>query len=285
MITSSNASGLEQSLSKWWDNVPAVFAHRAYTNHLRSAHNMYTAWNETWLREFSSRHPLQSLRVVDYGIGAGLLGELLLNRYDIMQYVGVDVSDASIKSADHLLSHKVRPRREWQTPLWRLMRTPVEFASVGADVFISQAVVQHFPTRAYTDAFLANLERSRIPTLLIQIKASHGHEPTFLGDTEAASSGASEKAQVLNETVYGKVVVEATRLTPRYMLAALPSYRLTWQCLMLGRYNCWEAPRAKRPGSKHEAIDTLPNAWLQLMRSKRMHGEAILEFVRAPGAS
>ena len=50
------------------------------------------------------------------------------------------------------------------------MLAPQEFRVFRADVFVSQAVIQHFPNRAFADTFFANLERSCIPLLQLQLK-------------------------------------------------------------------------------------------------------------------
>ena len=93
---------------------------------------------------------------------------------------------------------------------------------MGADVFISQAVIQHFPSQAYASEFFANLQRSRIPVLLLQFK--HASPPLF-------RSFAGEQGTAFERSSYAKDAVVATLIDERWLLRALPSYRISWKVL------------------------------------------------------
>lgn len=102
---------------------------------------MLAKWNESWEGEFLQRHTWQGRRVVDYGIGAGLLGVEVLRR-GASHYFGVDISKRSLATATKYLKRHV-PEAAGR---WTLLPAPQSFRSFHADVFVSQAVIQHFPS-------------------------------------------------------------------------------------------------------------------------------------------
>ena len=291
----NHISIMEVGMSNYWDQGSKAFqafAHRNYGDHLRSADHVAMRWNATWLRTFAGRHPLGGRHVVDYGIGAGLLGKMLIGVHKVRLYTGVDVSSRSINATRAFLSRSHVNRSKWS-----LLHTPVDFSSLRADVFISQAVIQHFPDKAYTDDFFRNLARSRIPTLLLQIKVPNrngGREPFFVnhgpvlgtppflnltsggppgGSLSLEEGGENGTSSSFNWVAYESEVSAATRLPMDYLIRALPSYRMTWRCLLIGKWTC--APE-QREGSFAE----LPPSWLQLVMQAKIVGEAIVEFER-----
>lgn len=183
--------------------------------------------------------------------GGGVLGEELLLRDGAAHYHGLDIANRSLAHA------RARLRSAALDPLrWRLLLTPQEFEPLRADYFISLAVIQHFPSRAYTEDFLARLERSRVPTALLQIKWSS--PPSFLGLDAGARAASFER------TSYEVRVATATMLDTAYLLRQLPSYRLVWQS---------EPPPN---GARRRRADAV---WVEL----RLAREAEPEAARPPG--
>ena len=280
---------MENGLGRYWDDIADhAFAHRIYNHHLISAQKVVERWNQTWLHNFSRRHPLEGKHIVDYGIGGGLLGVVLLRDYRVGYYTGIDVSNASIESTRKRL--KFTKEAPWTK--WTLKHTPIRFASLGPpapDVFVSQAVIQHFPTRSYTDAFFSNLEASRIPIIVLQIKVATlngGKQPEF-------ADGGNHRYQIgefvdrasgrLNFTSSSSIVAEATRLPLKYVLDALPSYKLQWHCECVGKWRCHEdiaVQAATGPPMLHQPHPPteFTKEWMWLVVKGKLAGEAILEL-------
>ena len=206
-----------KGLEIWWDGngTSEQFAHRIYNQHLRSKGIVIERWNSSWLNSFSSRHGWKGKRVVDYGIGAGLLGVELLQRYDIGHYTGIDISHRSLRAADAMFKES-----HIGTDRYRLLHAPQTFSALGdIDIFISQAVIQHFPSQAYALDFFANLDRSRSLVLLLQFKYSS--PPRFL-TVDASREGFEHDS-------YTRRVATACMFDEKWLLRALPSYRLVWR--------------------------------------------------------
>lgn len=154
--------------------------------------------------------------VIDFGIGGGILGEELLTRHGIRHYTGIDISNRSLYVSRQRL-HRLRKRTPpIPSTQWDLHRAPYEFRELHADVFICMAVIQHFPSRAHTLAFFANLERSGIASIVLQIKFAR--KPTFLIEEDAFDLARFEAK-----------ATTATMLNTAFVVRALPSYKLVWQ--------------------------------------------------------
>ena len=163
------------------------------------------------MQSFAKRHTLAGSHVMEYGIGGGLLAELLLLKYNISSYIGVDIANRSLLTTRQRL-------QKLAISHWKLLHTPQEFHGHGTDIFISLAVIQHFPSKNYTDAFFQNIERSRIPVVLLQVKEAQRAQ--FL-DVDAGSSFDKHK--------YDSMVTHATRVNTRYILRHLTSYVIAWK--------------------------------------------------------
>ena len=109
-------------------------------------------WRSVWIDRFCSVRRCRGARVVEYGIGAGNLATYLFSAYAPEHYAGVDISERQRAATAAHLRH-VASRVSLHAP-------GIEFASLRPDVFISQAVIQHFPSLGYADEFLANINRS-----------------------------------------------------------------------------------------------------------------------------
>lgn len=74
--------------TNWRCGASKVFAHVAYTRHLHSEVSVVEKWNTSWLLAVERRlHGWENRTLVDYGIGAGLLGVELLTRRGLSRYV------------------------------------------------------------------------------------------------------------------------------------------------------------------------------------------------------
>ena len=155
---------VEARLQSWWDtHAPAYFAHIDYAR-LGGESNMIKGWRRVWLKRFCNDGRCNRARVVEYGIGAGLLGEHLLRNYSAAHYDGVDISQKSLGAARARLSHAFEASR------FAVHSTAVDFASLRPSLFISQAVIQHFPSLNYTLAFLRRVNHCGAEYLMLQTR-------------------------------------------------------------------------------------------------------------------
>jgi hypothetical protein len=167
-----NAANAANAMRSFWEGVDGGFAHIDYTwpSHVSEA-AMFQRWRTQWLDAWSAqfgRNWLQRQRVGDYGIGGGLLGELLCREYGISHYVGFDVAKRQLGLASQRLrnascSHDlvfVNGSRGDAT----------DFALYRLDAFVSQQVIQHFPSKRYTEDWLRALAAARIPRLMLEVR-------------------------------------------------------------------------------------------------------------------
>lgn len=156
-------STLDARVRWWWDTyASSTFSHREY-NHLGGEKQLIKGYHRLWLNTFCGDGRCNSARIVEYGIGGGLLGELLLNT-SATHYDGIDISQKSLDAARVRLSKRFRDNR------FRLHNTTVDFASLRPSIFISQAVIQHFPSFNYTLRFLDRVNRCGADYLMLQIR-------------------------------------------------------------------------------------------------------------------
>lgn len=185
------ASRYEARLEHFWDACDPEFAHLQTRDWLVSRKALLNVYEDNVIPLIDWRDAV----VADYGIGAGHLGQLLLSRHPIRHYVGIDIAERSLAAAARALSR-------FSTHRVTLRRTPVEFGELGADVFVSLACIQHFPSLGYLAGFCENLDRSGIPRIVLQIR--HSEKTVFAVDHPQL----------------------ACRTNVRDLLALLPSYSI-----------------------------------------------------------
>ena len=180
--------GSESAVARaYWEQADPPLAHISYNNGLHGSEARLVArWDTAWLRRWSAGGPpfgisLGGRRVGDYGIGAGLLGKLLCTRHHVSAYVGFDVAKRSLDAAKQKLSALT-----CATEFVHVAEGVPEFSEWRLDVLVCQQVIQHFPSQNYTLAWLASVERSRIPK--VQPSKIHHHRsppPTAATATRA----------------------------------------------------------------------------------------------------
>jgi len=180
----------------WWNHADKTFSHIQYDRWLGSTKALSKRWKSQWLFKF----PKNVKHVAEYGIGGGLLGELLMNEYNVVNYTGIDISDRQItKASTRLKSCCINKftliRTDALTPnnLYRI------------DTFISQAVIQHFPSDLYTQIFLDILNKGT-ELRWIMLQTRYG-----------------------NKRNQGKQVVNAQLTNTSYLKRRLSNFQLTWQ--------------------------------------------------------
>jgi cyclopropane fatty-acyl-phospholipid synthase-like methyltransferase len=180
----------------WWNHVDKTFSHIKYDRWLGSTKALIKQWKSRWLFRF----PKNVKHVAEYGIVGGLLGELLINEYNVVNYTGIDISDRQISEASKRL-------KSCCTNKFTLIRVDALTSNnlYGVDTFISQAVIQHFPSDLYTQNFLGIL--------------NHGTELRWV----------MLQTRYGNKRNQGKEVARAQFTNTSYLKRQLSNYQLTWQ--------------------------------------------------------
>ena len=159
------SSAHEASVARsYWESADSTFSHIDYTNFPGQDRGILADWEETWLRQWDETTPLKGMRVADYGIGAGLLGDVLLSKYEIGHYIGIDIAQRQLDSAASRLTRRGMVGR------FELLMAPTNFSALRADALVSQAVIQHFPSRKYFVNWICSLASARIPYLMLQVR-------------------------------------------------------------------------------------------------------------------
>jgi 2-polyprenyl-3-methyl-5-hydroxy-6-metoxy-1,4-benzoquinol methylase len=109
--------------------------------------------------------------VIDYGCGGGWLGKLLLEKYEIKQYIGYDVSNNSLKFARENL-------KEFSNK--KLIRIKDWIELPAADIFISLSCVQHFPDIEYVKKWLEMVNNSKCNDLIIHYRWNKRNKIEFI---------------------------------------------------------------------------------------------------------
>jgi len=144
----------------FWENCDETFAHLEINKWLNNYGDLTVYWNDS----FISRMNFGGKSVVDYGIGGGYLGKYLLSQHGISKYTGVDISERSIAKAQaNLVENRDKVA---------FLISEDDWSTTPADIFVSQACIQHFPSVAYFQAFLDKLDKSAFNELMLQIRYS-----------------------------------------------------------------------------------------------------------------
>ncbi len=148
------------SVQTFWESCDPTLAHITIDKWLENEESLCSWWETHILDKCKDRFVGKTL--IDYGTGKGLFGKLLYEQHGLGKYIGIDISERSLNAARETLA--AFPQSEF-------FHAPVDFARLTADIFVSFACIQHFPFKLMLDRFLENLNQSRIPWLLLQIRA------------------------------------------------------------------------------------------------------------------
>merc|ERR1712196_271134 len=140
---------------KWWDS-------KATANFQHLDRSYVMKYKEMWEGQFLKKVKWSDKRVIDYGIGGGYLGEVLFREYGIKSYTGIDISDRSLNQARETLAKYIDSVD--------LKLSPQRFSDFSPDIFFCQEVIQHFPTLAYLDEFLENVDKSGAAQVILQFR-------------------------------------------------------------------------------------------------------------------
>ena len=187
-----------ENLAEWWNrNATSTFAHIEYSGRiLASEQNLTDQWEQRWMHAAPinpgasgvSTRLWRGATVVEYGIGGGLLGQYLLGTHNISRYIGIDIAERQLRAARHRLDTCCRGQYQLLRVDRSLSDDTLSTSAGSMDVFISQAVMQHFPDDEYSRQFLSVLSRARFPLLMLQVRQADRYSmQQFVGTTVAQS--------------------------------------------------------------------------------------------------
>lgn len=143
----------------WNKKAPSGYAHlNPEREFIESANSDFKRTIDEFFLENVS---IEGKTLIDYGAGRGHLGKYLL-AHGLEKYIDIDISERSLDVA----------RENLKGTNSEFYITPISFSSLSANVFVSLACIQHFPSIEYLNDFLNNLNESGIRDLWLQIKWS-----------------------------------------------------------------------------------------------------------------
>jgi 2-polyprenyl-3-methyl-5-hydroxy-6-metoxy-1,4-benzoquinol methylase len=151
----------------------------------------------------TNRIDVTGKRVIDFGMGGGLLGEYLLRFFNPAWYVGYDIAERSMAVATERLA-------PWQNKdLILLRRHRWSFRDQRPDLIVCLACIIHFPTRVYLENVLHEMNVSGAQHLVLEIRNT-GAGTVFHPDPYSTN----------------RKTLLACITTPEYVSEHLPSYEL-----------------------------------------------------------
>jgi ubiquinone/menaquinone biosynthesis C-methylase UbiE len=191
-----------ENLEKFWDSCDSNFAHISLSRHLPG----YDKLTKTWENSFISKINFKGKSVIDYGIGGGFLGKYLFEKKEISKYIGIDISKRSLSHANNNLS-------QYSNKI-NLLHTDEFYSKFNenAQIFISQACIQHFPDELYLLSFLNKINLLSCDTLMLQIRKG---DTTFFSNTK-------------NKKLLEEDIVFACHTNSTFMSKYLTNYRQSY---------------------------------------------------------
>lgn len=154
----------EKRLDQFWNTCSVKFAH---IEGKQAKVPKMSAWEAGSLRNFGvSKDVFANKTVIDYGMGSGRMGVLLLTA-GAKKYIAIDIAQRQLDAAKKTLSEY----DNFNLNIFcEFHLAPIEFADLDADVFMTLACMQHFPSEEYLLEFMDNLNHSEIGRLLLQYR-------------------------------------------------------------------------------------------------------------------
>lgn len=208
------------SPKKWWDDkASGDFQH---------LDPKYVKRTEQAWQKFLTHFDWKGKKVLDYGIGGGYLGDVLFKDYGIVSYAGVDISQKALDASRANLA------KYNATNNVTLAMTPIQFSNVSPDIFVSQQVIQHFPSVDYFESFLENVDKSNAKQVMLHFRASKN------GTTFSTDAYSDQKKGLKSEVTF------ALLADKDFIARHLKNYKLVWSdtnpmcCGTTGVYTGWD---------------------------------------------
>lgn len=103
--------------------------------------------------------------IVDYGCGGGWLGKYLLENFNVKKYIAIDISTNSLKAAKENL-------KDFDNVKFIKIKNWLDLKEFKADIFISLACIQHFPSVEFLQGFLKMVNESNCNNLILQYRVN-----------------------------------------------------------------------------------------------------------------
>jgi 2-polyprenyl-3-methyl-5-hydroxy-6-metoxy-1,4-benzoquinol methylase len=189
---------MDTKVKAFWETCSLEYAHNEIRKHL----NNYESLTRFWELNFLKLIEFRGKRILDYGIGGGYLGKYLFDTRGIQSYIGVDIAERSLTKAKEILAPQKNTEFYLTDQYYSDYKGPI-------DIFICQAVIQHFYSLDYLKRFLLKIEEIGPSTVMLQI-------------THSAKT-------VINTTYKNENdVARACYTNKDFLLQFLPSYRLEY---------------------------------------------------------
>lgn len=152
-------------LKHFWENCDTTFAHVTIDKYLKNQDSLFNFWQKNFLDDLKDYYDLQDKILIDYGIGGGYFGLYATHKFNVKKYIGIDIAERQINEAKNILTNN--------NVNHELFLIPVNFKSFNANIFVSQATIQHFPSIDYLNNFLMDINESGIKFVILQIRHSN----------------------------------------------------------------------------------------------------------------
>ena len=152
-------NAIDKKMEEFWNKCEKNFAHVELGRHLPGYEKLCIKWEKSFCQFLD----FQNKTVIDYGIGGAYLGLYLFQKKGIKNYIGYDISERSLNKAT--LNLKNYQNNSLLLKCDKFYENPED-----ADIFISQACIQHFPNESYLKKFLTTLNKKKYKTLMLQFR-------------------------------------------------------------------------------------------------------------------
>ena len=160
----------DDRFNNFWDTCNPTTAHLEFPKEdLVKGFNIYGGlmkWMELVEKRFGNKYDWVNKSVIDYGCGGGNLGSYLLTNKEISKYIGLDISDRSLRVA----SEKIEDSR---AEFYR--EETISFEQFNPDFIVSLAVIQHFPSFDYYKQWCNRVDSSGAKNIIIQVRDLTDH--------------------------------------------------------------------------------------------------------------
>jgi SAM-dependent methyltransferase len=153
--------GLMAITRKFWETCGFKYAHlndKGLNRVLRPGSRLEKFYTSEWLQYVD----VKNKTLVDYGCGGGLVPRYLFENKSLGRAICLDIAERSLKIAAKTL-RKFKDSTEFKL-------VPVELSQLNADILISLAVIQHFPSVEHLNQFLENANNSGVDQIVLQIR-------------------------------------------------------------------------------------------------------------------
>lgn len=147
---------LAARMKEVWENIKPRSAHLGLSGEKEM---MFARYKEL----ISNNLKVNGKTIIDFGCGGALLGLYLLENFKPLKYIGFDLAERSIQTAQkNLLGYDCE--------LKLLKEHRFNFAELNPDIIVCLACIIHFPTQLYLDNFLKDCNLSNAKNLVLEIR-------------------------------------------------------------------------------------------------------------------